>query len=330
MKDKSKIANVSDDRPHIPVMLDEVLDTLNIEDKKTYVDCTFGNGGYTKAILDQADCFVYSIDRDPNVKPQVNSIEEDYPNRFTFLEGTFGNIKNLLAEKNITKIDGMVLDIGVSSMQLDEAERGFSFRKDGPLDMRMGQSGLSAADIVNTMPEEELANLIYKYGEEHKSRHIAKKIVERRAETPFKTTLDLATTVQSCFPKFTKSKIDPATKTFQALRIAVNDELGELERALEASIDLLNENGRLVVVTFHSLEDGIVKSFLTKNALPKRKQNKYAEYSHHDEEQDDPTDKFFKVIQKKPLSASDKEQKSNPRSRSAKLRYATRNGNPSN
>lgn len=320
--DKNHIT-ATEDAPHVPVMLDEVLDFLSPQENKIYVDCTFGNGGYSEAILKSSSCTLYSIDRDPSVVDRAEELSQNYKNRFHFMAGTFGNIQSLLQERNISKIDGMVLDIGVSSMQLDQAERGFSFKKDGPLDMRMGDEGPNAADLVNTLPEEELADIIYKYGEERKSRHIAKKIVERRKEEPFQTTLDLAETVKSCFPKFTKSKIDPATRTFQALRIAVNDELGELERALEASIPLLNDGGRLVVVTFHSLEDSIVKSFFKKNALPKRKRNKYAEYSLQSNDED-PTDKFFETLTKKPSIASDAEQAQNPRARSAKLRAAIR------
>ncbi len=313
------LENLDTPSEHIPVMLDEVLETLAPQEGDVIIDGTFGRGGYTKGILTaQENCHVISIDRDPRVTPFVEEVSANYKDRFTFIKGCFGDMQPLLANQNKTKADGIVLDIGVSSMQIDEAERGFSFRFDAPLDMRMSQTGKSAADLVNTLPEEDLANLIYKYGEERLSRRIAKAIVTQRQEKQFKTTQELADIVRSCYPKG-YHKIDPATRTFQALRIAVNDELGELERALEQSLSLLNDNGRLVIVTFHSLEDAIVKNFLKEHSQPHKSFNKYRP------EQQETSDKAFTILTKKPLHASKEEIARNPRSRSAKLRAARKN-----
>lgn len=312
-------APVQDTSAHIPVMLDEVLEHLNPSAHEKIVDGTFGRGGYSRAILNTNNtCHVFAFDQDPTVKPFVDETSHLMGDRFIFIQGRFGDMQHHLQERGIDKVDGIVLDIGVSSMQLDESERGFSFRFDGPLDMRMSSEGTTAADLVNTLAEEELANLIYTYGEERHSRRIAKAIVARRMETPFTTTGDLAAIIRDSIPKGKPSKIDPATRTFQALRIAVNDELGELERALKQSISLLNDKGRLVVVTFHSLEDGIVKSFLKENSAPQKAYNKYRP------ETKEISDKPFTVLTKKPVCASKAEIDQNPRSRSAKLRAAIR------
>ena len=247
---------------HYPVMLNEVVVALAPKDGEVYVDGTFGAGGYTRAFLNATDCTVIAIDRDPNALKIAEEFTQEFGKRFIFVQGCFGDALELVHKAGFEKIDGFVLDVGVSSMQIDEASRGFSFRFDGPLDMRMGQEGDSAADLVNEMDEEALANVIYKYGEERLSRRIAKNIVKRRVENKFETTFDLADVVRATVPRKPQDKIDPATRTFQALRIAVNDELGELERGLEAAQCLLKEGGRLAVVSFHSLEDGIVKAFM--------------------------------------------------------------------
>ncbi|MDD4556273.1 MAG: 16S rRNA (cytosine(1402)-N(4))-methyltransferase RsmH [Alphaproteobacteria bacterium] len=302
---------MSQAQKHIPVMLKEVLESLAPQEGKTYVDATFGNGGYTQAILDSANCKVISIDRDPNVLPRVAELKAKYGNRFEFVQGEFGSISELITQP----VDGFVFDIGVSSMQLDEAERGFSFSKEAPLDMRMSCSGSSAADLVNDFAEKELADLIYKYGEEVKSRHIAAKIVEFRKTKRIETTTELAEIVRSVVKK-TKD-VDPATKTFQALRIAVNDELGELERGLEAAKDKLVSGGKLVVVTFHSLEDRIVKNYFKEKAgrmpnvsryLPEVKPEVEADFS----------------MTSKVIHPSKDEEAVNRRARSAKLRFATK------
>ncbi len=302
---------------HYPVMLPEVLAALSPSDGEVYVDGTFGAGGYTRAILDAADCHVYAIDRDENAVSVANNLKGQYGDRFTFLRGCFGDVKSLLDDAGAGQVDGFVLDVGVSSMQLDQAERGFSFRFDGPLDMRMDISaGQTAADIVNAYEESDLANLIYEYGEEKKSRRIARKIVEVRKEKPFERTSELAESIRAVMPKSYKDKIDPATRTFQALRIAVNDELGELDRALAASENVLKEDGRLVVVSFHSLEDGRVKRFL--------REKEGGEQGSRHLPQVKLTSPIFKPIKKKAIKPSDKEVSENPRSRSARLRAAVR------
>ncbi len=304
---------------HYPVMLPEILNALSPKDGGIYIDGTFGNGGYSAAILGAANCTVYAIDRDENAVAKADELKEKYGDRFVFLRGCFGDVKALLASCNVEKLDGFVLDVGVSSMQIDEASRGFSFQKDGGLDMRMDtSSGITAADIVNTYGEEELANLIYEYGGERKSRHIAHKIVEMRADKPFERTLELAGAVRSVIYKSHKDKIDPATRTFQALRIAVNDELGELERALDASIDILSEGGVLAVVSFHSLEDGRVKRFL------KEKAGDISKGSRHMPQIDSDNIPVFKILSRKAIKPSDAEISENPRSRSARMRVGVR------
>lgn len=296
---------------HIPVMLQEVLTALKPQKGEVYVDATFGNGGYTKAILETADCKVIALDRDPTVKIRVNEFKNMYGDRFEFRAGQFGDFADLVPEK----INGAVFDIGVSSMQLDEAERGFSFSKEGALDMRMSQDGISAKDIVNSYDEEALADLIYQYGEERKSRQIAKRIAEYRQNKKIETTTELAEIIYSViYKKF--GEIDPATRTFQALRIAVNDELGELSRGLSGAANRLQKNGRLVVVDFHSLEDRIVKNFFKENGGKRIRVSKYAPELVQDEH-------LFAEVSKVIMPTAEECGK-NPRARSAKLRYAIR------
>ncbi|MCI7421380.1 MAG: 16S rRNA (cytosine(1402)-N(4))-methyltransferase RsmH [Alphaproteobacteria bacterium] len=296
---------------HIPVMLQEVLAALKPQKGEVYVDATFGNGCYTKAILEAADCKVIALDRDPTVKIRANEIKNMYGGRFEFRAGQFGDFADLVPEK----INGAVFDIGVSSMQLDEAERGFSFSKEGALDMRMSQSGLSAKDIVNTYGEQELADLIYQYGEERKSRQIARQIAEYRKHKEIETTTELAEIIYKVIHK-KFGEIDPATRTFQALRIAVNDELGELSRGLSGAANRLLKNGRLVVVDFHSLEDRIVKKFFNENGCRRVRVSKYAPELVQDEH-------LFAEVSKVIVPAAE-ECAQNPRARSAKLRYAIR------
>lgn len=296
---------------HIPVMLQEVLTALKPQKGEVYVDATFGNGGYTKAILETADCKVIALDRDPTVKIRVNEFKNMYGDRFEFRAGQFGDFADLVPEK----INGAVFDIGVSSMQLDEAERGFSFSKEGALDMRMSQDGISAKDIVNSYDEEALADLIYQYGEERKSRQIAKRIAEYRQNKKIETTTELAEIIYSVIHK-KFGEIDPATRTFQALRIAVNDELGELSRGLSGAANRLQKNGRLVVVDFHSLEDRIVKNFFKENGGKRIRVSKYAPELVQDEH-------FFAEVSKVIMPTAEECGK-NPRARSAKLRYAIR------
>lgn len=296
---------------HIPVMLQEVLTALKPQKGEVYVDATFGNGGYTKAILENADCKVIALDRDPTVKIRVNEFKNMYGDRFEFRAGQFGDFADLVPEK----INGVVFDIGVSSMQLDEAERGFSFSKEGALDMRMSQDGISAKDIVNSYDEEALADLIYQYGEERKSRQIAKRIAEYRQNKKIETTTELAEIIYSVIHK-KFGEIDPATRTFQALRIAVNDELGELSRGLSGAANRLQKNGRLVVVDFHSLEDRIVKNFFKENGGKRIRVSKYAPELVQDEH-------LFAEVSKVVMPTAEECGK-NPRARSAKLRYAIR------
>lgn len=296
---------------HIPVMLKEVLEHLAPKDGEVYVDATFGNGGYTQAILEAANCKVIAIDRDPTVLPRVEELKAKYGTRFEFRQGTFGNFAKLINQP----VNGAVFDIGVSSMQLDQAERGFSFTKDAPLDMRMSCSGRSAADIVNSMPEKELADLIFKYGEERKSRQIAAKIAAYRKTQAIETTKELAEIIYTVIHK-TPNSIDPATRTFQALRIAVNNELDELENGLEGAVECLKSQGRLVVVTFHSLEDRIVKSFF------KEQSGKTAGVSRYMPEVPQNSDGVKLSECSKAVVPGTEETENNKRARSAKLRCA--------
>ncbi|KKB79993.1 16S rRNA methyltransferase [Devosia soli] len=243
--------------PHIPVLLDEVVAALSPLAGRRVVDGTFGAGGYSRALL-EAGAYVVAIDRDPSVKVHADRLAAEFPDRFTFVAGTFSELDTLAAP--YAPIHGVVLDIGVSSMQLDESERGFSFMREGPLDMRMSQSGESAADIVNGLEQEELANLLYAFGEERKSRRIAQFIVAARESAPITTTLELARIIEKAIGR-KPGDAHPATRSFQALRIAVNGEFDQLVEGLFAAERLLGEGGVLAVVSFHSLEDRIVKRF---------------------------------------------------------------------
>jgi 16S rRNA (cytosine1402-N4)-methyltransferase len=242
--------------PHVPVLLAEVLAALAPLPEARIIDGTFGAGGYSRALL-EAGAAVIAIDRDPRVAPFAESLKAQFPDSFTFIPGAFSTLDELVGRQ---PVDGVVLDIGVSSMQLDEAGRGFSFMREGPLDMRMAGEGESAADLVNTLDETELANLLFAYGEERKSRRIAHGIVAARAGEPITTTTQLARLIEKAIGR-KPGDVHPATRSFQALRIAVNAEFDELVEGLFASERLLNEGGRLAVVTFHSLEDRIVKRF---------------------------------------------------------------------
>ncbi len=304
------------DRPnatHYSVMLDEVLEAMALKDSGVYADCTFGRGGYTRAILEaKAGSRVIALDRDVTALEAAQDFQETYGERFAFHQVCFDELSDVLAEDE--RLDGLVFDLGVSSPQLDRPERGFSFRFEGPLDMRMSAQGMTAAEVVNTYGEEELANLIYKYGEEKKSRIIAAAIVMDRKEKPFETTTDLAELLRRIVPK-SKDGIDPATRTFQALRIHVNDELGQLERALEGSLKVLKPGGRLVVVSFHSLEDRIVKQFMVAHGKRVSVNRYRPDVTGVEKPQ-------LKIISRKALLPSSDETKENPRSRSAKLRVA--------
>lgn len=304
--------------PHIPVMIDDVLAALSPKDGEVYVDGTFGAGGYTRAFLESANCTVIAIDRDPSAISRADQMKQEFGPRLIFIEGCFGDALELVRGAGFEQVDGFVLDVGVSSMQIDDPARGFSFRFDGPLDMRMSLKGQSAADIVNRYGEEDLANLIYQLGDERHSRRVARRIVEAREGGDITATSALANIIRAAIPRSPKDKIDPATRTFQALRIAVNDELGELSRALLAAETLLKSSGRLVVVSFHSLEDGIVKSFLYERS------GKSSAPSRHVPLQEQNTPPTFTLSPRKAIEASDLEIARNPRSRSAKLRAAIR------
>ena len=305
---QEKKYKMADLQRHIPVLLNEVLQALNVKKGGLYVDATFGFGGYSAGILDKADCKVISIDRDPEVLVRAQEFEQKYQNRFEFKAGTFSNIAQLVGQP----VDGVVFDIGVSSMQLDDAKRGFSYLKEARLDMRMSQSGLSAYDVVNSFSEEELADILYQFGEEKKSRQIAKKIVLYRAQKPIETTTELAGIVHEViYPK--KGQTDPATRTFQALRIYVNDELNELQKALEGAKNILKPEGRLVVVDFHSLEDRIVKNFFKANTALKKH---ISRYKNTEPKEEAPFSKASDII-----VASKEEIALNPRAHSAKMRY---------
>ena len=313
--------------PHAPVLLDQVLSALSPKDGGDYVDGTFGFGGYTSAILNAANTRVFAIDRDPRAQKRAEELcAQGYGDNLVFLPGTFGSMKNLLAERSIDAVDGIALDVGVSSMQLDDPERGFSFRFDGPLDMRMGGAGETAADVVNTASEEDLATIIYTLGEERASRRVARAIVIARTDAPITRTGQFADIVRSAVPKSKASKsksgaktIDPATRTFQAFRIYVNDELGELERGLSAAEVLLKPGGRLCVVSFHSLEDRLVKDFLKSRSGEAPRASRHAP-----DGGESGLAPSFKLLNRGAIKSDEAEIAINPRARSARLRWAVR------
>ena len=301
--------------PHVSVLLDEVLAAFAPLDGKRIVDGTFGAGGYSRALL-EAGASVVAIDRDPSVQPYVDALAAEFPERFAFVQGTFSALDSLAAEHG--PIDGVVLDIGVSSMQLDEADRGFSFMREGPLDMRMSGEGESAADLVNTLDVEPLANLLYAFGEERKSRRIAQFIVAARDIAPIQTTLELAKIIEKAIGR-KPGDAHPATRSFQALRIAVNGEFDQLVDALFAAERLLSEGGRLAVVSFHSLEDRIVKRFFDPDKGGPTQ-------SRHLPQTQGEARRWVEVAKAaKPGSA---ELERNSRSRSSILRAATRSAEP--
>lgn len=310
---------------HAPVMLSEVLAALAPRADGTYVDATFGGGGYVTAILDAAPpCRVWGIDRDPAAVAAAAALCRRYPDRLRVLHGRFGDLDRLLAEAGVAAVDGVALDLGMSSLQVDAAQRGFSFRADGPLDMRMDPTtGISAAEAVNTLSEADLAEILRSYGEERAARRIARAIVRERARQPIVGTRQLAELIHRVLPA-TAGGIDSATRTFQALRIYVNDELGELDRGLESAERVLAPGGRLCVVAYHSLEDRAVKAFLrTRSGAGPRPSRHRPDGGASGAPQ--PT---FRLLYRRALRPSAAEIKANPRARSARLRAAERTSAP--
>lgn len=307
---------------HRPVMLAEVLAELAPRDGERFVDGTFGAGGYSSAILDRARCSVLGIDRDRTAVDAGEALAAASAGRLHLAHGPFSGLADLAEAASWDSVDGVVLDLGVSSMQLDQAERGFSFQKDGPLDMRMGQDGPSAADVVNALPEKDLADVIFRYGEERRSRLIARRIVDARANEPFTRTKALADLVSDAIGRRGGQAIHPATRTFQALRIYVNRELHELADALFAAERILRAGGRLVVVAFHSLEDRIVKRFFAD-----RSRTSAGGSRHQPEAHVEPA--TFSVARRSALTPGAAEIDENPRARSARLRTGIRTEAPS-
>lgn len=308
---------------HAPVMLDPVVHALAPLNGGVYVDGTLGGGGYARAILGAANCRVIGVDRDPAAIRSARQWAPAYGGRLSIVEAAYSGMEEVCAAAGVAPggLDGVVLDLGVSSVQLDHGERGFSFSQDGPLDMRMSGAGASARDVVANAPEDLLANILYDYGEEKQSRKIARAIVKAREDAPIETTGALASIIERAAGSRGGSRIHPATRSFQALRIFVNDELGELARGLAAAERLLRPSGRLVVVSFHSLEDRIVKTFLNAAA------GKDGGGSRHlpAPESAPPT---FRLLHSKPETPDADEIASNPRARSAKLRAAIRTSEP--
>lgn len=304
------------DAPHVPVLLAPLLDAVAPVTGR-WIDATFGAGGYSCGLLEAGAAHVTGIDRDPDAAPAAAALADLSDGRFSFVQTSFSG----LAEAVDTPQNGVVFDLGVSSMQLDQAERGFSFLRDGPLDMRMGQDGPSAADLVNTASDTTLANILYHYGEERASRRIARAIVAARADAPIDRTGQLAEIVKSCLPRPKPGQSHPATRSFQALRIAVNDEFGEIVAGLEAAEAVLAPGGWLAVVSFHSLEDRIVKRFLQARAGASGRGSRHAP-------ERDVIAPAFTLPKRSGVAADDAEIARNPRARSARLRIARRTDAP--
>ncbi len=301
----------ADQLSHFPVMVNEVVSFLNPKHKKLYLDCTFGQGGYSNKILESAECKILAIDRDVKSKKYAKALIEKYNSRFVFYKSKFSDLQLLLKKKEIQALDGMVLDLGISNTQLNDPSRGFSFNNDGPLDMRMDNvnNKITAELIVNEYDEKELSDIFFYYGEERNSRRIAKEIIQYRKKKKIDSTKTLSEIIQ----KINNSKFKhPATRVFQGLRIFINEELNELEEILKLSLEILNKNSRIITVAFHSLEDRIIKNFFRKNSFKDL----------NNEEDKFLKKRYFKIITKKPIIPSINEIKINPRSRSAKLRVA--------
>jgi 16S rRNA (cytosine1402-N4)-methyltransferase len=305
------------ERGHTPVLLAEALAALDVRSGGVYLDATFGAGGYARAILQAGAGRVFAIDRDPAAVARGRELAATCP-RFTMLEGRFADMGDLLARHGVRQLDGVVLDLGVSSMQLDDPGRGFSFAVDGPLDMRMSGAGMTAAEVVEGADVDTLTGILRRYGEEPAARRIARAIVERRQRQPLERTRELAQLIADVVGR-RRGRIDPATRTFQALRIHVNDELGELERALPAAEALLAPGGRLVVVAFHSLEDRLVKRFLGERSEARPGPSRHLPLPVATA----PAPRW-RLLAKRPVRPGPAEIATNPRARSARLRWAER------
>ncbi len=313
---------MSNEHLHIPVMKDEMLAAVAPRDGEVIVDGTFGAGGYSRAILNMAPrARVIAFDRDPRVQLLADALAREFPGHFLFLAARFSAMVTMLAQAGVNAVDAIVLDIGVSSMQFDEDLRGFSFQREAPLDMRMSGEGMSAADVVNSYSEAELIRILREYGEERDAKRIAQKIIAARSVQPITTTVQLADIIRSAVRGAGKMKIHPATKSFQALRIEVNQELAELEEALRAAELVLKPGGRLVVVTFHSLEDRIVKQFMLNRSNPEGTISRHSPAALLARGNAENT---FVLTPKNAIAPSLEEVSRNPRARSAKLRCATR------
>ena len=313
------VANDIDKSAHSPVLLDTFIKHVSPV-AGTWIDCTFGSGGYTEALINSGAQRVIAMDRDPDIMPNARIMEVKLKPKLKFYKGNFSRLDRIIAKHPNDTISGIVLDIGVSSMQLDRSERGFSFQADGPLDMRMSREGFSAADILNRVDEAKLADIIFYYGQERAARSIAKEIINRRKIQPITTTKELSNIISNVVAKrrnLKRKKINPATLTFQALRIAVNNELNELNSVLHSAERLMPEGAILAVVTFHSLEDRLVKHFINDRTNSASGVNRYLPKSNHSA----PT---FEKIMNKVIKVDTDERDRNPRARSAKLRIAKR------
>ena len=313
---------------HIPVLLRQAMAALAPRDGGAYIDATFGAGGYSRALLEAADCRVLAIDRDPHAMREGRALAEAYPGRLTLVEGTFGALEAMALKHGFAPCDGVVFDLGLSSMQLDDAGRGFSFLRDGPLDMRMSGAGPSAAELVNELGEGELAAILKTYGEERRARAIARRIVAARAHRRLARTGELAELVRAVLGSGRGGDKHPATRTFQALRIAVNDELQELARALVGAEALLRPGGLLVVVSFHSLEDRIVKQFMRTRAGRRPRPSRHAPTASTPSSDEQESAPSFQIVNPRAVSPTKEELKANPRARSATLSRAERTAAP--
>ena len=304
---------------HVPVLIEKVLNLLNVKENGIYVDATLGMGGYSNAILNSSLCQLISIDRDPDSIIYANKNFKQFGKRFRAINGLFSNLENILNDLGIKQINGITFDFGISTPQLEDKNRGFSFLKDGPLDMRMSQSGLTAEEFLNKSEKKKLTEALKNFGEERKASKIASAIIKNR---PLKSTKDFAKIIYSVLGSPKKSETNPATRSFQAIRIAINDELNEIEKGLSSSLKLLKPGGRIIAVSFHSLEDRIVKNIFSSNSYSNHNVNR------HLPETKDNHPIYLKSITKKPIIPNEEEFFQNPRSRSAKLRAAERTNIP--